>query len=588
MKMKKYLLNLLTVIYFSVTLSGCYDLDLIPPDKLSDASFWKSETHVKQGMMGVYNAVKQDYAFGLDYMFDYLGEIAYGYSVPFPAIPIGSYANNYGAIQNFWQYLYEVVARANGVIYNVSNMETLNSDVKDEAIAEARFLRALAYFRLMDLFGNVPYYDETTNVNAEFAEMKKPRSSNDDIRRHIIEDLTFAIGKLKVSWPNTDYGRATKGAAYALRGKVYLYNKEWDKAIADFEEIVYNRSNNYGYSLHPDYAELFELYNGKKSAEMIFALQSKADGENYGLTLGTYLGNKTTLRNVSYNYCVPSGDLVDMYEYPDGKPFNWNDIFPGFNEGNEVVRRDYLCIKLNASGMGMESLLNADTAKIDRAYRNRDPRLCINVITPFSKYYGTSGSSVPEWKMFVLFNTANNGGTAMEGNGYIRNANGAWITYFWRKFVPTGNLNGYQHEYTQTPFEFPLIRLGDVLLMLSEAYNETNQLDKAIVEFNKVRARVNMPGLNSGASWMAVTAKEEMTARIRKERAVELAIEGHRFADLRRWGIAKEVLHGRPALGIYGDVLYTHSFTDRDMLWPIPAVERERNPNLDQNPNWGN
>ena len=584
MKLNKYILAVIV----SISFTGCYDLDVIPPDRLSDATFWQTEGHVKQGMMGIYNAAKQNYAFGMDCMFDYLGEIANGYSTPFPAIQIGSYATNYAAIQNYWQYLYDVIARANGLITNVTNMETISNDAKDAAIAEARFLRALTYFRLIDLFGDVPYYDETTNVNAEFSTMLKPRSSVNEIRQHIIDDLTFAIGKLTVSWPASDYGRATKGAAYALRGKVYLYNKEWNNAIADFEEIVYNRSNNYGYSLHPDYAALFELYAGSRSPEMIFALQSKADGENYGIGGLQYLSNKTTLRNMANNESVPSNELVDMYEYPDGRPFNWNDIFPGYNEGDEAVRRDYLCIKLNASGIGIESLLNADTAKIDQVYRNRDPRLYINVITPFSQYYGTSTASVPEWKMFVLFNTANGGGTAMEANGYIRNGNGAWITYFWRKFVPKGNLDGYLHEWTQPPFEFPLIRLADVLLMLSEAYNEANQLDKAIIELNKVRERVNMPGLNSGAAWMAVTSKDEMTQRIRKERALELAIEGHRFSDLRRWGIAKDVLHGLPALSIYGSVLYTHSFTDRDMLWPIPMLEREMNPNLDQNPGWGN
>jgi len=588
MKIKKYLLNLLAIVSVSITFSGCYDLDLIPPDKVSDASFWKTETHVKQGIMGIYNAVKQDYAFGLDFMTDYLGDIAYGYDVPFPAIPIGTYANNYGPIQNYWTYLYEVIARANGVMRNVSNMETLNNDAKDEAIAEARFLRALAYFRLIDLFGGVPYYDETTNVNADFATMLKPRNSPDEVRQYIIEDLTFAISKLRISWPDADYGRATKGAAYALRGKVYLYNKEWDKAIADFEEIVYNRSNNYGYNLHADFGELFALYNGAKSPEMIFALQSKADGDNYGLLMGTYLGNKCTLRRMPYNYSVPSCDLVDMYEYPDGRPFNWDDIFPGFNDGNEALRRNYLCIQIKSDQTEIESLLNADTAKIIDAYRNRDPRLYASVITPFSWYLGSDALSLPLWTTFLLFTTEFGGATAAEQYGFIRNGNSSWVTYFWRKFVPTGNLNGYLHEHTQCPYEFPLIRLGDVLLMLSEAYNEANQLDKAVIELNKVRARVNMPGLNSGAAWMAVNTKAEMTERIRKERALELAVEGHRFADLRRWGIAKEVLSGKPALGIYGNVLYTHAFTDRDMLWPIPAVERERNPNLDQNTGWGN
>lgn len=69
--------------------------------------------------------------------------------------------------------------------------------------------------------------------------------------------------------------------------------------------------------------------------------------------------------------------------------------------------------------------------------------------------------------------------------------------------IPTGNLDGYWGEYNRTPYEFPLLRLGDVLLMLAEAYNEADMPDKAVTEINKVRARAGMPGLNSGAAWLA-------------------------------------------------------------------------------------
>jgi hypothetical protein len=302
--------------------------------------------------------------------------------------------------------------------------------------------------------------------------------------------------------------------------------------------------------------------------------------------MGSLLGTKAALRNIPSNNCVPSEDLIAMYDYPNGKPFDWEDIFPGFVSGDASVRKNFLAIKLSSDGKKIESFLNADTAKIAMAYRNRDPRLVASVITPYSTYLGTTTSSVPESKLFVLHNTDNNGGTPMESNGFIRNGNAAWTTSFWRKFVPEGNLGGYWHDYTQTPFEFPLIRLGDVLLMLSEAYNESGQLNKAIAEFNKVRSRAQMPGLNSGPDWMNVASREEMQKRIQKERAIELAIEGHRFSDLKRWGIAKEILANRPALSIYGQVQYRHSFADRDLLWPIPAVEIERNPDLVQNPGW--
>ena len=97
----------------------------------------------------------------------------------------------------------------------------------------------------------------------------------------------------------------------------------------------------------------------------------------------------------------------------------------------------------------------------------------------------------------------------MEAQAFIRNSEG-WNSYFWRKFIPTGNLDGYWGEYTRVPYEFPLIRLGDVLLMLAEAYNEENSLDKAVTELNKVRDRVGMPSLNNGSPWLAVNSQEEI------------------------------------------------------------------------------
>ncbi len=93
--------------------------------------------------------------------------------------------------------------------------------------------------------------------------------------------------------------------------------------------------------------------------------------------------------------------------------------------------------------------------------------------------------------------------------------------------------------------------------MLAEAYNEDVQLAKAVVEINKVRARVGMPGLNSGAAWLQVNTKAELFDRIVHERAVELAGEGLRFSDLRRWGIAKAKLDGVQGQNLFGEMQFT-------------------------------
>ncbi len=566
----------------ALLLSGCESLDYVPGDQMSGQTFWQTEDHARQAAVGMYAAMKANWCFGMEFTFDMCSDLADG-TTPWSDISRGtSFASNSGGVQNHWQYLYELVHRSNTVIRNVAGMP-ISQQTIDRVTGEAKFLRAMAYFRMLNCWGGVPYYDETCDINEQFANLNAPRSSEDEIRRHIIDDLTEAIEKLPVSWDAADLGRATKGAAYALRGKVYLFNREWDKAVADFEEIVYNKSNNYGYSLHPDYNGLFRLYNGNHSPEMIFSIQS-IDGNTagYALDIVSYFGNKSTMRLIASNCIVPSTTLVDMYENLDGSPFDWDDVFPGFNNGDSQLRRRYMSVAIDQGSTVVTSTLDCDTTKVMDAYRQRDPRLCLNVITPYSHYLGTDAGSNPMDKQFVLADPTQ-GGAPMEAMAFIRNSEG-WNSYFWRKWIPTGNLDGYWGEYNRTPYEFPLIRLGDVILMLAEAYNESGATDKAVAEVNKIRARVGMPGLNSGASWLSVGGKEDMAIRIQRERAFELAGEGQRYWDLRRWGMLEKSV--KNATDIFGDLMYTRSYQSRHELWPIPLVEMDRNLNLTQNNGW--
>lgn len=561
---------------------GCESLDYTPGDQMSGQTFWQTEDHARQAAVGMYAAMKEPWCFGMEFTFDMCSDLADGTS-PWADVSRGdAFSSNSSGVQNHWQYLYELVHRANTVIRNVAGMP-ISQETIDRVTGEARFLRAMAYFRMLNCWGGVPYYDETCDINEEFAHLDAPRCTADELRGHILDDLTDAIRKLPVSWDAADLGRATKGAAYALRGKVYLFNRQWDEAVADFEEIVYNKTNNYGYSLHPDYNDLFRLYNGRHSDEMIFSIQS-IDGNTagYALDIVSYFGNKSTMRLIAGNRIVPSATLVDMYENPDGSQFDWDDVFPGFNAGDSQMRRRLMCVAIDQGSTEVTSTLDSDTTKVMDAYRLRDPRLCLNVITPYSHYLGTDAGSSPMDKQFVLADPTK-GGAPMEAMAFIRNSEG-WNSYFWRKWIPTGNLDGYWGEYTRTPYEFPLIRLGDVLLMLAEAYNESGATDKAVIELNKVRERVGMPGLDSGAAWLAVNGKEDMAERIRRERAFELAGEGQRYWDLKRWGLLEQSV--KNATDIFGDLMYTRTYQERHQLWPIPLVEMERNLNLTQNPGW--
>ena len=579
--MKKIIIYLATMLLAAMTFTGCYDLETYPGDKVNEGTFYKTGDHAHQGLMGIYGMLRLNEAYGYQFCFDHWGDIAYGYN--YYMMFLATYTDRDGTIQAHWQTFYDGIHRVNTFIRSVKGMRGIITDEQiNEYVAEAKFLRAMFYFSLTDLFGGVPYYDESTNVNEEFMNLKQPRSSLEEVRAHILEDLDEAIKYLPVEHAASEYGRATKGAAYALRGKVHLYDKEWQSAINDFEEIVYNKSNNYGYALDDDYARVFKLYNGAKSPETVFSIQNKSGvGTEYGMQIQALMGCRGAYGSC-WNNTVPSTQLVDMYEFKDGRPFNWDEIFPGYNAMTPEQRKELLSVEMDGSGT-IVGLREADTAKILSAYTCRDPRLMATVIVPYSHYMGNIGRTTNVDLIFALdHNLAGNA-----NGGTIQN-NAGWVSYLYRKFVTEGDQGGAISNRLHTPFAFPLIRFADVLLMLSEAYNEAGQLDKAVTEFNKVRARVGMPGLNSGPAWMVVSNKEQMAERIRKERAVEFAGEGLRFSDLRRWGyeIAHKTLNNVDAVNIYGEPIYTHLFTERDMLWPIPGVERERNKELTQNPGW--
>ncbi|WP_247235625.1 RagB/SusD family nutrient uptake outer membrane protein [Telluribacter sp. SYSU D00476] len=565
MKKILYLVLLLSV-------SGCYDLDTQPYDRVSAGTFWKTEEHALQGLVGVYADMKDHNLFGLYNMFDNMTDIAIGYDPQGMGDFInGNFTDRTGAVVNRWRRGYDGIQRANTAIRNIAGMDIPEAS-KTVYIAEARFLRGLYYFYLMNLFGGVPIYDEAVDLNKDFNQLLKPRSSEEEVRAFILADLTAAVDGLPVTYPPAHLGRATKGAALAFRGKVYLFNKEWAKAISDFEEVVYNKSNNYGYELNPSYANLFKQ-TGHNSKEMIFTIQNKGGvGFPYGMPLAFYLGTRSTFGS-SWNNGMPSTTLADMYENRDGTPFDWEQHFPGYTTNNTVKRTAMI-----ATQQSGKLVTVPDTAKLNEIYSNRDPRMTETLVVPYSYQLGWNANA-PRQMQLVLATGAN------ENFGQIRNNRG-WMTYVWRKFVPEANLNGDLTDRAHTPINFPLMRLGDVLLMLAEAYNEMGQLDKAIAELNKVRARSSMPGLNSGVAALAVSSKEDMFRRIVHERAVELAGEGHRYFDLKRWGLLKAYTAGVTEKSIVGDNLLTRNFQNRHVIWPIPAQEIEMNPSLTQNPGW--
>lgn len=587
-------LNIKSIFILSILIlsNSCYDLDRFPLDKANSATFWQTDEQAKMGILGAYTKLKgwdeskklHAYGYGMLFANDCMSDIGMGYDEPgYYRMQTGVYSAYTTELVSKWQSCYDGVQAANIVIRNVQNSKTISENVKNQIVGEAKFLRSLFYFHLMDHWGGVPLYDESTNIDDDFNRMLKPRSSIEDTRAFIIKDLTDAIELLPIMWPADNYGRATRGAAYAMRGKVYLFAQDYDNAYKDFEEIVLKKST-YRYGLYPDYAKLFlpkEIGGGDESNEIIFAIQNGGGwGKRYGIPTMFYMGSRSAYK-WSWNCSMPSKSLVDMYEMKDGKKFNWNEHIPGFNESQDVRNRTYLATlstnksKVTAYPEHLDSLLNM--------YEQRDPRMRQTIILPYDHYTGWASANVPEkdYEFVVAQGT-------LETNGFMRSNYPSVYHFFWRKLVGEGDLKGLITDRDHSPINFPIIRYADVLLMLAECYNELGRYDEAVTYINEVRKRpsTNMPALNSGPVWLEARTKEEIFKRIMHERAVELAGEGLRFSDIKRWRLGEELLN-RDELQITGEKAYTRVFTSRDYLWPIPAAEIDMNPQLKpNNPGW--
>ena len=295
--MKKSIKYISSVLTSLVLLSGCYDLDQYPADKVNSGSFWQDEADAQEGMMGVYAAMKKDEVFSIYYTRDCLSDIGIGLNwglYGFIEVAQGQSNSTTGLYKSVWQRLYDGIARANTLITNVPSVD-MSDDLKTQYQAEARFMRALYYNELLNLYGGVPLYDETTSIEKEYDNMYKTRNTEAEVLDFILKDLENACTYLPKTWDGGNKGRATKGAAYALKGKILLYAKQYAEAAKALEEV---RNGGYGYALNPDYAELFKP-GGDESSEMIFAVQNLGGASTaYGMPVH-YIANRA-----SYGGCI--------------------------------------------------------------------------------------------------------------------------------------------------------------------------------------------------------------------------------------------------------------------------------------------
>ena len=575
---------------FIFALSSCKKnlLDTTPYSQLSTESMWTSDNLTDLGVNGIYSALRLGIQTGGEsnleiYQYDRLGLT--GQYRNSDGLMAGTATPSNGIFASNWQNLYEGIIRANDAIKNIPLKSPSDDTKKARLVAEAKFLRAYFYFRLNQLYKGVPIYLEPTKYDA----FTKPRSSEQDVWNQVIHDLTDCINEPafpnKYTKGNANFGRATKGAAYALRGKVYMYTKDWTKAVNDFASV-----KSLGFGLFPNYTQLFKEAN-EQSDEMIFSIQNiSVDG--LGSTTQWYCGTRSSFGSCWNDFYV-SPNLVDLYENANGSKFNWDDYIPGYSSMSPVARQVYFLrdnlttAEYNAAaarGADMTKYLSTgNEARIKAVYQNRDPRLAANVITPYSTYNGVLGAANSLVTSRFPYRTEN--APTLD----LRTDQQTFFYYLYRKFVYEGNSELLNRGYG--PIDMPLIRYADVLLMWAEALNELTDVPGAISKVNEVRTRAGMPLLQQNDPLLGtyVTGQVDLRERIRNERRVEFPNEGIDYFDELRWKTLQSTVFkpGNGVQQVWGQNTITYTWPgDYLYAWPIPQSEREKNTNLTQNPGW--
>jgi hypothetical protein len=494
-----------------------------------------------------------------------------------------------------WADMYKTIRNCNLFFDNVElvNFGTTLSDgktMKDRITGEVTFLRAYNYFNLVTLFGGVPLI---TNVYGLSDEYNVPRNTFEECINFIVSECDKAADLLPVANTGANYGRATKGAALALKSRTLLYAASdlyhSSSAIfsdyADKELIGYvggDRSARWRaardaakavidlgiYKLYkPDplpadsIAQNFvDFFLTKDSEEDIFVkFFTPVMGQNFGLYSGP-----NGFHNWGSN--APLADLVDSYEMKDGSKFDWDNPAHAAFPYNNRDSRFYSTILFEGSYYRPRpadvTVIEADGIVRTGMWERWEP-----ATNSIREDYGvdTRKSPIEDW-------------------------NGSYTGYYVRKFMdPSVDAQYYKQEVTWRYF-----RYAEILLNYAEACIELGEDETARTYINMIRKRAGQPALTESG--------EALKARYRNERRVELAFEEHRFYDVRRWVIGPEAY--KPvsrAIIIYKldenkvtasvptithEVWEQRKWDNKAYYFPITRDEMNKNNALKQNPNY--
>ena len=574
MKLKQYIKAACLFSFVAVTTS-CMDLE--PLSDLGDNLVWDNAANFELFANQFYSWPHDfDRAVSDEPHSDYRSDLVAGssmnvYSQGTNAIP---------ATDANYTKLYKRIYYTNLLLKNAESFDVPADIIVP--VAEAKFFRAYSHFELVQLYGDAIILTEPLDLDSE--KLYGKRNDRGEVIDQVIKDLKDAVGGLPET--SSEAGRLNKYIAYAMLSRVALYEGTWQKFHTNGKDATSNTSRSTELlTIAKDAAnevikggkyQLF--YNeklGNESYRYMFTLEdgaqcnpanlSKSDNTEYIFVKRHRNGDKTAwnlTHGMVANACYVTRKLANMYLCSDGLPIGKSSKFQQY-------------------------------AGVTDEFQNRDNRMGNNMLYHGQQYWNNDGKWRTTWTDADL--TSSLTANVRSGSGYQN-----------RKWGTERQVEDYYESY-----DFPVIRYAEVLLNYAEAVYELNgtitdsELDYSL---NKVRLRVN-PSMPKLSSTLVSANNLSMREEIRRERTVELVLEGFRIDDLKRWATAPDEMpqdmlgvqvtdtwfetnwtdHKRSLSSDGCLILYSdRTWNDKLYLYPLPSDQLQLNPQLEQNPGWKN
>ncbi len=521
-------------------------LDLSPNNQISTSSFFKTASDAKLALNGCYAYLDGD--FSLIYK-DAESDNAYA-QYPWESNATAVAAGNITAnIDEGYASRYVGIRRFNYFLANIGTVP-MDSALKKRYIAEARFLRAYTYLNMATIFGPVPLL--TAQYTDPAATGIKPTPAA-DIFTFVLNELAAAATDLPASYGGGDgneTGRVTKGAALAMKARAELYTGKWSDAVTDAQAVM-----GMGYKLFrttPSSADMNVDYSS------LVSFSSSTDKQNFYKGIASYAqqfwtvnsNNSEVILSAQYAQNVNASGVTTLFLPAQ---FNgWSSVTPtqglvnayGDRNGNPVTS-----LPTPAQRAAYYNNGNPTSAFLNE-FKNRDTRLYASVLFPGAPVYINGSYTSFSWPK-----GGNN--TSKTGYNYLKLTDPAYLQEY----------NGNN--------DFPLIRYAEVLLTYAEAQNEVSgPVAGVFAALNDIRDRVGMPPVDQ----TVYNTKDKLRTLIQNERRIELAGEGQRYWDIRRWKIAGQVMHSE--YDITNQIAQSRFWDDKFYLMPYPQTAIDRNANL--------